>query len=351
MKTRLKIQKFEELEQELDKQHDAELKLRLLFLRFLHHNFEDLEYACESFQIGLTTAYGWIHKWNEGGIELLKSHPITGRPPKLNENQLEQLKEHLKGRNWELKEIKDLILNLFSIEIGTTALYNLLRDKLKMHYAKPYKKEYRRPKNAEEVLESELLKKFQLLDSYGIAPKDVAIGFLDEASPQNKANSSRVWNVNKPEMQVNTEKFKTNTIGFYAIEGQNVLDFLADSKTESIKEFFKEIRRANDSYEYIIVILDNFKTHHAAEIEKLAYDLGILLVFLPPYSPDLNPIEFIWKSVKRVLSKVFIENEGFLRSMIYGAFIKFSHNLGFAWRWIQKFLPEEYKNNILTNLN
>ena len=83
----------------------------------------------------------------------------------------------------------------------------------------------------------------------------------------------------------------------------------------------------------------------------MALDLGILLVFLPPYSPDLNPIEFIWKSVKRALSKVFIENESFLRGMILGAFTKFSKSLSFAWNWIQEFLPEEYKNNILTNIN
>ncbi len=75
-------------------------------------------------------------------------------------------------------------------------------------------------------------------------------------------------------MKVNTQKFKANTIGFYAIEGQNALDFLLDSKTESIKEFFTKIRKANHSYEYTIVILDNFKTHHATEVEKLNLILG-----------------------------------------------------------------------------
>ena len=33
-----------------------------------------------------------------------------------------------------------------------------------------------------------------------------------------------------------------------------------------------------------------------------AKELDIYFVFLPAYSPDLNPIEFIWKSIKRVLS-------------------------------------------------
>jgi transposase len=262
----LEIQKTDKIEAELDKHHDSKLRLKLLFLRFLHHNFEDMEYACESFKIGLTTAYEWIHRWNEGGIESLQDRAIPGRPAKLSEDQIDQLKEDLKGKNWEWKDVKKLILNKFNIDLGKTAIYELLRDKIKMHYAKPYKKDYRRPKDAEKILESKLKDKFELLDSYGIEPKEVAIGFLDEASPQSKSNSSRVWSVEKPQMEVNTQKLKANTIGFYAIEGENVIDFLLDSKVNSIKKFFQEIRKANESYEYIIVILDNFKTHHADEV-------------------------------------------------------------------------------------
>ncbi len=63
----------------------------------------------------------------------MKDHLITGRPPKLSDSQVEELKEHLKGKNWELKEIKELIFNLFNIEIGITAVYNLLRNKIEMH--------------------------------------------------------------------------------------------------------------------------------------------------------------------------------------------------------------------------
>jgi transposase len=55
--------------------------------------------TCESFKIGLTTAYKWIHRWNEGGIESLQDRAISGRPAKLNEDQIDQLKEDLKGKN------------------------------------------------------------------------------------------------------------------------------------------------------------------------------------------------------------------------------------------------------------
>jgi len=51
------------------------------------------------------------------------------------------------------------------------------------------------------------------------------------------------------------------------------------------------------------VILDNFRTHHAKKVREEAEKLNISLVYLPPYSPDLNPIENIWKSVKSAVSE------------------------------------------------
>src|ERR1700692_4159075 len=96
------IQRPEELEVELDKHQDAKLRLRLLFLRFLHQNFDDMKYACESFKIGLATAYEWVHKWNQGGIKLLEDHKNSGRPPKLKKEEVEQLKTDLDGKNWEV---------------------------------------------------------------------------------------------------------------------------------------------------------------------------------------------------------------------------------------------------------
>ena len=40
-----------------------------------------------------------------------------------------------------------------------------------------------------------------------------------------------------------------------------------------------------------IVIMYNMKTNHSKEVKKVIEDLKINVVYLPPYSPDLNPIE------------------------------------------------------------
>ncbi len=54
------------------------------------------------------------------------------------------------------------------------------------------------------------------------------------------------------------------------------------------------IRAANEEAE-TIVVWDNHRTHLAKSVEAKAMELGVVLVSLPPYSIDLNPIERIWK--------------------------------------------------------
>jgi transposase len=50
-----------------------------------------------------------------------------------------------------------------------------------------------------------------------------------------------------------------------------------------------------------IVILDNAKAHIVEGVRELIESKGARLLYLPPYSPDLNPIELAWSKIKQVL--------------------------------------------------
>ena len=80
---------------------------------------------------------------------------------------------------------------------------------------------------------------------------------------------------------------KANAMGFYPIVGEGVISFPENTKIESFNEFLRAIRA-------VIMITKR-------------------LSWYSPYSPDLNPIEFIWKSIKRGISIVFVENVEALR--------------------------------------
>jgi transposase len=52
-----------------------------------------------------------------------------------------------------------------------------------------------------------------------------------------------------------------------------------------------------------VVVLDNLGSHKGARVRRLIRDVGARIWFLPPYSPDLNPIEQVFSKIKRLLRR------------------------------------------------
>ena len=52
-----------------------------------------------------------------------------------------------------------------------------------------------------------------------------------------------------------------------------------------------------------VLVMDNMKSHHAKVVKALLDKAKIPYLYLPPYSPDLNPIEKLWSKVKALLRK------------------------------------------------
>jgi transposase len=50
-----------------------------------------------------------------------------------------------------------------------------------------------------------------------------------------------------------------------------------------------------------VVIMDNLSAHKSPKVKSILHSFGIGVIYLPPYSPDLNPIEPTWSKVKEFL--------------------------------------------------
>ena len=57
-----------------------------------------------------------------------------------------------------------------------------------------------------------------------------------------------------------------------------------------------------------IVIMDNLRSHHVQAVKEAFKNTEIQCQYLPPYSPDLNPIEKMWSKVKSILRKGKVRN-------------------------------------------
>jgi len=69
-----------------------------------------------------------------------------------------------------------------------------------------------------------------------------------------------------------------------------------------------------------IVVMDNLRTHYAAEALMLIEVRGASVKFLPPYSPDYNPIEKLWSKIKTLLRGLAARTQQELSDAIKRAF-------------------------------
>ena len=86
--------------------------------------------------------------------------------------------------------------------------------------------------------------------------------------------------------------------------------------------------KAND-----IVVLDNLKCHADIQARELIEKAGAQVWFLPPYSPDLNPIEKMWSKVKAILRTACARTQDALYQAIADAFARIT--VDDACGWIQ----------------
>jgi transposase len=90
---------------------------------------------------------------------------------------------------------------------------------------------------------------------------------------------------------------------FSPIDGSHLLLEMPHCNTDNFQVFLQELSQM-DKEEFKIILLDNGAFHKA---KRLAIPSNIALVFLPPYSPELNPAEKVWWTIKRTLKNKFFD--------------------------------------------
>ena len=111
---------------------------------------------------------------------------------------------------------------------------------------------------------------------------------------------------------------------------------MGQGNQQSIVEMLSLIKDAHPKSETIILIWDNHKAHLTALVEQTAKDLQIVLVNLPAYWPNLNPIERSWKQIQKAIAEAgFIQDVEQLETLIQSDFKDCSQKLSFAKSWIE----------------
>lgn len=294
------------------------------------------------------------------GLESTKKKALTnnsaghsGRPASLSQQQRVAFVDYLHAQpqaHFTRPQLATALRQQTGVAYHPHYLPVVLRE-MGLRYYKPRPVSIRRSPQAQTALIDRLKATFDGLQAMGYDLDRVAFGFADESSPQLSANTARLWSIGKAERVVNRDKQRANTFGFLALNGVDYCQPLADSSAESFIALFPKIRTLHADYEAVVLLWDNLPAHKTAAVEAAARRHQIYLVYNLPYAPDLNPIEGVWKGIKRRISEWGLINSlDQLRDLVQVWFIELTASTSLAKQWMETILLRALPPGVLSEL-
>lgn len=240
------------------------------------------------------TIRNYRKRYVEGGILGLVTDMHSGRRCQLSPQELQLLKKKLNETIFlDAKEVIAFIKERFEVEYSISGVTALLHS-----LGFVYKKAKAVPGKANKEKQELFIKEYLRLKE----KSEGKIYFADSVHPRHNAIISYGWIKKGEDFEVpsNTGRYHLNINGAIDIESMEMVTRSCQwVDADSICELLKALRAKHLCGEMIHLVLDNARYNRSWKVKELACDLGIELIYLPPYSPNLNPIERVWKFFKK----------------------------------------------------
>jgi len=238
------------------------------------------------------TIRNYRKRYVEGGILGLVTDTYSGKRCHLTDKQKDQLSNYLQSKIcMDSKEIVAYIQKNFDVTYSMSGVTALLHG-LGFTYKKAKPIPGKANKEAQELF----------IIEYGRLKSEGKIYFSDSTHPMHNPVISYGWIKKGEDFEVltNSGRHRLNINGAVDIENLDIITRTCDRvNSDSMCDLLKAIRAKNTAGEVITLIMDNASYNRSDIVKEQAKELGINLAYLPPYSPNLNPIERLWKFFKR----------------------------------------------------
>ena len=235
------------------------------------------------------------------GIDSLYDEKRSGRPPKLRKAQEEELKEIIVEQNkrvWTARHIYQVILTMTGVVFSVRYLPELLR-RIGLSFHKTMYDLVKRDSQKRRLWIQERLPaiyKKKIEEGWRVFYQD-EVGFSREGTLVNswglKGKENKIPNYGRGK--------KINLLGVFEVGTENFYGELEEESVDGIrfKKFIWALKKHLGTNK-ILLICDNAKFHKSLALKEWYEEQKswLHIEFLPPYSPDFNPIERLWKWFK-----------------------------------------------------
>jgi transposase len=230
-----------------------------------------------------------VKEFKDGGKLEISS---GGSESKLSEEQASELVEHLRTMTYcKAKDICAHVLAVYGVVYTVPGMTSWLKNN-GFSYIKPHGV----PAKADPIKQTEFVEEYKRLKEE--TPAAEPILFVDGVHPTMATKVAYGWikKGTRKAIATNATRTRLNIVGAINLDSMEAVirDFLTINSS-SMADFFGALRTKYPSAKKIHVILDNGPYNKSEETKAAATNHGIVLHFLPTYSPNLNPIERLWK--------------------------------------------------------
>ena len=265
------------------------------------------ELVADVLGVSRSSVFEWQRKYREGGLAALSTKFASGRPTFLTDKQMLKLRSFIVGRDprqfsfgvalWTRKVVRELIERQFDIKVSLSTVGRIL-TKLGLSVQRPLYRAYQQDR--------ELVRRWKTEEYPKIRAQATEVGalifFADEAGIRTDHHAGTTWAPvgQTPVVAATGERKSVSMISAVSPRGEIHFDvFLGTVNAARFIEFCQKL--LHDTTAPVFLIVDGAPAHTAKIVKEYvaSTDGRLSLFFLPPYSPELNPDEWVWKNVKR----------------------------------------------------
>jgi transposase len=257
-------------------------------------------HIARSLGCSLRSVKNWVAQYNRGGIEALGERPHTGRPRRLDPEHYPRLRQRLdapptpEDGTWTLRaaNVRRILEREFGVLMGRQAVYDLLH---RLGYSDLMPRPHHEKANPEV---QEFFKEIVVEQIDAIAgdhpEKEVRVYFQDEARFGTQGTITRVWapKGSRPRaVRQNGREWLYVMMAVCAATGETSALIMPKLNTAVVNLFLEQFSRELAAGVHAVLIWDGAGFHTGLD---LVVPDNVSLIRLPPYSPELNPVENLW---------------------------------------------------------
>jgi len=188
----------------------------------------------------------------------------------------------------------------------------------------------------------DLINRFELEKEKDIKEWNYEVDLQDESSFEIDKKTNRILMIKWKKIKLELEALLHDWFKicwFLDMAGKSILQIMKWGKGDDFRDMLIEFDNKKNNNKLKILIVDNYVIHFTINVLLEALKRKILIIPLPKYSPELNPIEQLWRILKREVRTKYKNLEDMKEWVL-----KFAKNNLFSWLvknyWIKHISPD-----------